>query len=87
MGKARAALCYVAVRELKLSCAFLAEELRISPSAVSKSTVRGRRALNDAVIQRWNQGMKQQGSRSSKTSRPELCDTAGQPPQTGRIVH
>jgi len=51
VGKAPAALCYVAVRELKLNCAFLAEELRISPSAVSKSTVRGRRALNDAVIQ------------------------------------
>ena len=51
VGKARAALCYMAVRELGLSCAFLAKELRISPSAVSKSTVRGRRELDHAVIQ------------------------------------
>jgi putative transposase len=51
VGKARAALCYMAVRELGLTCAFLAKELRISPSAVSKSTMRGRRELNNAVIQ------------------------------------
>jgi putative transposase len=50
VGKARAALCYMAVRELGLSCAFLGKELRISPSAVSKSTVRGRRELDHAVI-------------------------------------
>ena len=50
-GKARAALCYIAVRELGLSCVFLAKELRISPSAVSKATVRGRRELGHAVIQ------------------------------------
>jgi len=48
--KARAALCCIAVRELGLSCAFLAKELRISPSAVSKSAMRGRRDLDHAVI-------------------------------------
>ena len=48
--KARAALCCIAVRELGLSCAFPAKELRISPSAVSKSAVRGRRELDHAVI-------------------------------------
>jgi hypothetical protein len=48
--KARAALCFVGVRELGLSCAFLAKELRISPSAVSKSAVRARRELDPAVI-------------------------------------
>lgn len=51
VGKARAALCYVGVRELGLSCACLAKELRISPSAVSKSAVRGRRELDHAAIQ------------------------------------
>jgi putative transposase len=51
IGKARAALCYMGVRELGLSCASLARELRISPSAVSKSTVRGGRELDHAVIQ------------------------------------
>jgi len=51
VGKARAALCCIGVRELGLSCAFLAKELRISPSAVSKSAVRGRRELDHAVIQ------------------------------------
>jgi len=49
--KARAALCCIAVRELGLSCAFLAKELRISPSEVSKSAMRGRRDLDHAVIQ------------------------------------
>jgi putative transposase len=51
VGKARAALCYIAVRELGLSCAFVAEQLRISPSAVSKSAVRGRGELDHAVIE------------------------------------
>jgi hypothetical protein len=51
IGKVRAALCCIAVRELGLSCAFLAKELRISPSAVSKAAVRGRRELDHAVIQ------------------------------------
>jgi len=50
--KARTALCCILVRELVLSCALLAKELRISPSAVSKSAVRGRRELDHAVIKR-----------------------------------
>jgi len=41
----------MAVQELGLSCAFLAKELRISPSAVNKWMVRGRRGLTDAFIQ------------------------------------
>jgi putative transposase len=45
VGKARAALCYMAVRELGLAVLSLAKELRISPSAVSKSTVRGRQGV------------------------------------------
>jgi putative transposase len=53
VARARAALCYVAVRELGLSCAFLSKELRISPSAVSKSAVRGGQELNHAEIQAW----------------------------------
>jgi hypothetical protein len=51
VGNARAALCCIAVRELALSCAFLAKELRINPSGVSKSAVRERRELDHAVIQ------------------------------------
>lgn len=50
VAKARAALCYIAVRELGLNCAFVANELGISPSAVSKSLVRGRRALDNVFI-------------------------------------
>lgn len=50
VAKARAALCYVAVREIGLSCASVAKELRISPSAVSKSAARGRRGLDLTVI-------------------------------------
>jgi hypothetical protein len=46
----------MAMRELGLSCAFLTKELRISPSGVSKSTVRGRRELSDAVIHRMLEG-------------------------------
>lgn len=47
ISKARAILCYVAGKELGQTCAFLAKELGISPSAVSKSMVRGRRGLQD----------------------------------------
>ena len=50
VAEARAALCYVAVRELGLAGARLAEELRISPSAVSKAAVRGRGVLDKSVI-------------------------------------
>ena len=48
--KARVALCYIAARELGLICVFVAKELRISPSAIRKSTVRARRELDHAVI-------------------------------------
>jgi putative transposase len=50
VAKARAAFCYIAVRELGLSCASVGKELRISPSAVSKCAARGHRELDDAVI-------------------------------------
>jgi putative transposase len=50
VAKARAAICYLAVREFGLSCASVAKELRISPSAVSKSAVRGHRELDAAFI-------------------------------------
>ena len=50
-GGARAALCYIAARELGLICIFVAKELTISPSAVCKATVRRRRELDHAVIQ------------------------------------
>jgi chromosomal replication initiation ATPase DnaA len=53
VAKARAAICYIAVREFCLSCAAVAKELMISPSAVSKSAVRGRRELDHAVIQEF----------------------------------
>jgi putative transposase len=51
IGKARAALCYLAVRELGVSCASLAKELRISPSAVSKSIVRWGKEFGHEDIQ------------------------------------
>jgi len=50
VSKARAAICYLAVRELGLSCVSVAKELKISPSAVSKSVLRGRLELDDAFI-------------------------------------
>jgi len=50
VAKARSVLCHIAVRELGLSCASVAKELRISPSAVSKSAVRGRCDSDDAAI-------------------------------------
>jgi chromosomal replication initiation ATPase DnaA len=52
IGKARAALCYLAVRELGVSCASLAKALRISPSAVSKSIVRWGKEFDHAHIKK-----------------------------------
>jgi hypothetical protein len=51
IGKARAALCYLEVRELGVSCASLAKELRISPSAVSKSIGRWGKEFDREHIQ------------------------------------
>jgi predicted transcriptional regulator len=48
--KAHSALCYIEVWELGLSCTFVAKELRISPSAVSKAAARGRGELDHGVI-------------------------------------
>ena len=50
VAEARAVLCDIAVRELGLACAFLSEELRISPSAVSKAAVRGRGLLDNSAV-------------------------------------
>ena len=45
VAKARAVLCYLGVRRLGLSSANISKELGISPSAVSKAIVRGRKEL------------------------------------------
>jgi hypothetical protein len=50
VAEARPALCDMAVRELGLACAFISEELRISPSAVSKAAVRGRGLLDNSHV-------------------------------------
>jgi putative transposase len=50
VAETRAALCDMAVRELGLACAFISEELRISPSAVSKAAVRGRGLLDNSHV-------------------------------------
>jgi putative transposase len=49
---ARTVLCYVAVRELMLSCADVARALNIDPSAVSKAAKRGQAVLNRDRIQK-----------------------------------
>ena len=80
VAKARAALCYFAVRELGLSCASVAKELRIGPSAVSKSAVRGRRELDQAVIQ-------QSPRKSISHGPPSPTRAAASPPAfTSRIL-
>ena len=49
--KARSVLCCLGVRDLGLTCAMMAKALRISPSAVSKSIVRGRSILQAENIE------------------------------------
>jgi putative transposase len=51
ISKARSILCYLAVRELGLGCNLIAGLLNISPSAVSKSLVRGQQCLNRREIE------------------------------------
>jgi len=51
--KARAILCYVGVRKLGLTSVSVAKELGVSPSAVSKSIVRGQQALGNEAIEEY----------------------------------
>ncbi len=45
IARARAVVCFLAVRRLGLTCAEVAKELNVSPSAVSRSIMRGRKGL------------------------------------------
>ena len=49
----RAMLCYVGVRKLGLTAVYVAKELGVSPSSVSKSIVRGRQALKNEAIEEY----------------------------------
>lgn len=49
---ARAVLCYLGTRKLMISCADLARELNISPSTVSRASVRGRDLPESGELQR-----------------------------------
>jgi putative transposase len=51
VAKARAVLCYLGVRRLGLSSANISKELGISPSAVSKAIVRGKKELEPDDIE------------------------------------
>lgn len=51
--KARSILCYVGVRKLGLTSVSVAKELGVSPSAVSKSIVRGQQALGKDAIEEY----------------------------------
>jgi len=51
VAKARAVLCYLGVRSLGLSLANMSKELGISPSAVSKAIVRGKKELKAGDIE------------------------------------
>lgn len=51
LARARAVLCYVGVRRLGLTSASIAKELRIRPSAVSKSIVRGQQTPGHEAIE------------------------------------
>jgi hypothetical protein len=46
ISHARSVVCYLAVRKLMISCADVARALKISPSTVSKTVIKGR-AVND----------------------------------------
>lgn len=48
--KVRSALCYLAVRKLKMSAVEVALELNITPSAVSKSVIRGQSILRQTEL-------------------------------------
>jgi len=53
VARARAALCYVGVRELGMTAAFIAKELGISPTTVSRAILRGPRALGSEGIEKF----------------------------------
>jgi putative transposase len=48
--KARSLLCYWVVKELGLSCAYMARRLKISKSAVSRAIVRGEKIATDMKL-------------------------------------
>ncbi len=50
LAAARATLCYLAVRKLRVSGAKLAERLKISPSAVSKAARRGQTLTPESLL-------------------------------------
>ena len=50
--KARSAVCYLAVRKLKVSGTAVARKLNITPSAVSKAVIRGQSILNRTAIEK-----------------------------------
>jgi len=52
IARARAALCYLAVRRLKMSCKDVALELDISPSAVSNAVIRGKHLAEEAGLEK-----------------------------------
>jgi putative transposase len=52
ISAARAALCYLAVRKLGLTAASISKELVISPSAVSRSIVRGQKTFQIDKIEK-----------------------------------
>lgn len=52
ISQARTMLCYVAVRKIMISCAEVARELNISPSAVSRAASRGQKVLNERDIKK-----------------------------------
>ena len=49
--KARSVLCYLAVRKLGISCAAVARNLDITPSAVSKGVMRGQKILLNTKLE------------------------------------
>jgi len=51
VAKARAVLCFLGTRKLGLTSAFIAKELGVSPSAVTKSIGRGREILGREAIE------------------------------------
>jgi putative transposase len=51
VARARAVLCFLGTRRLGLTSAFIAKELGLSPSAVTKSIARGREILGREAIE------------------------------------
>ncbi|MCP3923940.1 MAG: transposase [Desulfobacterales bacterium] len=50
ISKARAIICYIAVRKLEFSCVDVALELGLSPSTVSKAIIRGKKEKEKELI-------------------------------------